>query len=1044
MKGLGNKFSFVLFTLIIYVTGTSAQKTELCVQTGHIDAIMHLAISPDNQLLASSDFSGKVNIWHLPTSGQMSSFIIPNVRILCMEFSHDSRYLIIQSSSYFIFTYDIAASNLQYAANSEQVINLCRTKEPNIFLILTISKTLRTLDIIKNEISPVQTESKYNAITFDQVKEVNFGIAKGRIDQLAVLDSEIKSISMPGIKKIDRDLKTRLGDNWMKYTLKGISKSEIEISGDMLFVRKGVKVNGYNIKSGKQFLSLTSKYHNEEFMGFDYSTANDLLIAANSDGSIYCKKLKKKKRIKYLKGHYSEVYDIVFSPDQSIFASCSKDRSILIWDSRSLKSVRRLYSRAFAITSMGISSDFSCLTFGNEIGFTRTINIESTLMELASVRNHTMSVNDVYFLPGDTQIISSSNDNKIVVMSRYPLDIIQDRQAIRFTRFSYFAGMLFRKLGYNSDPYVILDSMSIIPAENKIKILAHREETTKKISLFPEKKSYKYAVVYDLKSLRPDGFEKTVLDNAFININQTEVKRTYPGIDLYQQGSGHIRPVTAIVSSDKHQLIISASMDATLKFWDSKTGELKLTLIPIDKDKKILITADNYYIAPKDALNAIGFKSEMNYFPPEQFDLKFNRPDIVHERLGIASEQLLNAYRYAYQKRLKKMNFSEEMLSSDLHIPQIEVTNKFSIPFKTSEGKISVNVLAKDELYDLDRINVWINNVPVYSLKGIDLREINTKSLEKNIEINLAKGLNRIQLSVMNTKGTESLKESFEIAFEGNEAKPNLYLVVIGTSVYKDSRFNLNYAAKDANDLRKMFEENKKLFDHIYVRSLTDTEVTKENILKTKEFLNQSGRDDIVIVFVAGHGLLDESFNYFYGTSDVDFNSPGEKGISYDELESLLDGIKALKKLLFMDTCHSGELDKDEVEESKEKPEETGDIAFRAAGVGVREKQGFGFNNTNELTRLIFADLRRGTGSTVISSSGGAEYAIEGKKWNNGLFTYCLMEALNTKKADTNRDGQIMISELQEYIRIRVTELSGGRQVPTSRLENITMDFRIW
>jgi len=54
------------------------------------------------------------------------------------------------------------------------------------------------------------------------------------------------------------------------------------------------------------------------------------------------------------------------------------------------------------------------------------------------------------------------------------------------------------------------------------------------------------------------------------------------------------------------------------------------------------------------------------------------------------------------------------------------------------------------------------------------------------------------------------------------------------------------------------------------------------------------------------------------------------------------------------------------------------------------------------------------------------------------------MEGLSTRKADKNKDKKIMVSELQEYIRNRTLEISKGKQTPTSRSENISMDFRIW
>lgn len=145
-----------------------------------------------------------------------------------------------------------------------------------------------------------------------------------------------------------------------------------------------------------------------------------------------------------------------------------------------------------------------------------------------------------------------------------------------------------------------------------------------------------------------------------------------------------------------------------------------------------------------------------------------------------------------------------------------------------------------------------------------------------------------------------------------------------------------------------------------------------------------------------------------------------------------------------MDTCHSGELDKEEVEESKAEDVRLGDVEFRAVGAGVRQKEGFGFENAGELMENMFVDVRKGTGATVISSAGGAEFAMESSQWQNGLFTYCLLNGLQTKKADSNHDGEIHVSELRAYVYDEVTKMSGGKQKPTARAQNLSIDYRVW
>ena len=61
--------------------------------------------------------------------------------------------------------------------------------------------------------------------------------------------------------------------------------------------------------------------------------------------------------------------------------------------------------------------------------------------------------------------------------------------------------------------------------------------------------------------------------------------------------------------------------------------------------------------------------------------------------------------------------------------------------------------------------------------------------------------------------------------------------------------------------------------------------------------------------------------------------------------------------------------------------------------------------------KMLFTDLRRSSGTTIISSAGGKEHAFESKNIKNGVFTYSLINGLNSKDADKNNDGKITPDE---------------------------------
>jgi len=158
-----------------------------------------------------------------------------------------------------------------------------------------------------------------------------------------------------------------------------------------------------------------------------------------------------------------------------------------------------------------------------------------------------------------------------------------------------------------------------------------------------------------------------------------------------------------------------------------------------------------------------------------------------------------------------------------------------------------------------------------------------------------------------------------------------------------------------------------------------------------------------------------------------------------------LDGIPARKKLLLMDTCHSGEVDKEETEIELASNSTEGTVKSRSfRGVKIKQKSKLGLGNSFELLRELFADLRRGSGAMVISSASGTEFALESDKWKNGVFTYSVLEGLQTNNADKDKSGDVRVSELRDYVIEKVQELTADKQTPTSRRENLEFDFVVY
>jgi len=505
---------------------------------------------------------------------------------------------------------------------------------------------------------------------------------------------------------------------------------------------------------------------------------------------------------------------------------------------------------------------------------------------------------------------------------------------------------------------------------------------------------------------------------------------------------GHHYDVNHIVWNNDGSLLYTASDDGTAKAWDINTCSEKGTFICMNGPEEYIIhSPDYYYKCSKGNYEGICFRYKGKLYRFDQFDLILNRPDIVMDKLG-SSKLLIGMYKQAWKKRVKRLGFTEEMLSGTLSLPDAEVPGKENIAH--TGGKIKFKVNAKDESSVINRINVFVNNVPVYGIKGMDVSSEKTKSINKEVSLDLSAGANQIDVSVINDKGLESAKESFRVDFQKPAAaKPDLYIFALGVSRFKDSKHDLKFPVKDSKDFINIMKSGTQ-FGKIEVVFIQDSVATKEKVMEASKVLEKAKIDDQVIIYISSHGLLDDKLDYFIAMYDVNFELPAERGLPYEEIENMLNKVVCRNRLVLIDACHSGEVDKEGVEVVSSNGNPDASKVTTKSGGSFAIKPKAGLKNSFSYMQALFSDVSKGSGATVISAAGGNEFALESKDWNNGVFTYSILKGLKNNEADVNRDKVVNISELKYFVIDKVSELTGGRQTPTARKENEINDFIIF
>lgn len=477
------------------------------------------------------------------------------------------------------------------------------------------------------------------------------------------------------------------------------------------------------------------------------------------------------------------------------------------------------------------------------------------------------------------------------------------------------------------------------------------------------------------------------------------------------------------------RLIITSAFNAMATFVDLKQKKLIGQIANANNDQYFMVTSDLHYMGSKEFIKNIRFKYQSEIFSFEQFDAFLNQPHRVLRAFGCKDSSMIRSYETAYKKRMRLLGYKADANLNFSNLPSFQNV----VMRDDKENVVSFNVSANKGRNKLAKLEVY-NNATLVHTENISTEQ--KSKFDRQLSFETTSGINRFEFILTDEFGFESPRIT---RFYNNTSnvKPNLYLVVIASEKFQNNKYDLSYAVKDASDMASMMV-NSKTFNKIEVKKMFNQSFTVDSLKSLKTFFSKAGINDVVMIFFAGHGYLDDDLSYYFPTYFTDFSDPKINSVAYKSFETIFQEMKPIRKLMFIDACFSGEVDEEDLYEGEEKK---GSDTTRAV---LFSGSTFAQSTALEMSKAIFSDIRQSSGATVISSAGGTEAAYEGEKWNNGLFTHCVLEGLSNFKADKNSDKKVTLSELQKYVSEEVYKLSDGKQSPTYRMENTVLDYELW
>jgi len=770
-------------------------------------------------------------------------------------------------------------------------------------------------------------------------------------------------------------------------------------------------------------------------------------LTAGFDRKIALYDIKKRKVVKSDKKDYL-LKDIAISKQHITLAG--KGREIQIYD-HSLKPVKTIFSDT-SPSKVSYSPNGKFLIAGARKP-PYSVNVYSVIDDYemrSSFKKHKSLITAIAFLDLQTVVSGGANNNEIFIWNR---DSNKENMKIQGV------GKTVRSVGIKGDSIAWGNTRTKIKGKRKLQKTLNLKSFSLQDSAIDSGKYNRISTKQSEYTLRHKAGGQYAYSNAVLELKKrgrvvTSITKEatngyghfsygfYEKYIISGAGNGHLtiynkdgiekakligHSGTVMSLAVEGDRLVSGGNDQTIRVWDLSALSLqsseKMVIYPMlnifvsDNDEWVIWSKSGYFASSVNGDQYIGYHinqgldKEAYFVSSSKYYNTLYRPDIIEAIVKTGSEEKAIAS-ISKKNKIKKADIISEM-------PPILTLLSDSNP-SVSSNNLIIDFAIKSNTA-IEQLIVTRNGEKVAT--GIP------DGAKANIEIELESGENIIAVRAKNkhalsdaliVRATKTISDALSrtsgkhqaIQGDSNRYKPTLYLLSIGVSDYQNDEYNLDVADKDAKSIVDMFQKQEgKIYKKVVTRELLNENADKDNILDALDWIErETTQRDMVIIFVAGHGINDDKGNYYFMAHDSDVNNLRRTALRWIEIKDTLSDLPS-KVLLMVDTCHSGNI--------------------------------LGQEKRRDITGAIKSIMNSGTGSVIMTASTGRGYSIENKSWGHGAFTKALLEGLDEAKADYNENEDITVKEIDLYITNRVKTLTQGKQKPTTIIPESIPDFAI-